>query len=52
MGKETVSINVRIDKDLKDRFIKVADANDDTASQLLRKYIKSYLSEHSQGKLL
>ncbi len=43
------SLNTRIDKDLKDRFIKVAKANDETAAQLVRKFVKEYLATHAQG---
>ena len=52
MSKETVNINIRIEKDIKNRFIKVAESNDDTASQLIRKYIKKYLADNAQGKLV
>ena len=52
-GEKMASSNivVRIDNTKKERFLKIAKQNDDTASQLIRKYIDKYLSEHSQGKL-
>ena len=46
------NINVRLDSTIKDRFLKVAKSNDDTAAQLVRKWIKKYLSENAQGKLI
>jgi len=43
-----VNFNMLIDEDLKKRFIKIAKQNDETASQLMRKYIKDYVSKNSQ----
>ena len=49
--KEVVIFNIKIEEDLKNRFLAVAKANDDNGSQLIRKFIKDYLVKHSQTKM-
>ena len=46
-----VTITIRVDKDTRDRFNKVAKIKDSTASQELRKFMKKYLAENSQLEL-
>jgi len=52
---ETV-MNFRVDRDLKNAFDQVAKANDLTASQMLRHYMRNvvaiYMRESAQGDLL
>jgi len=44
MRKENnVIFGVIIDKDLKNEFIKTATKNEETASKLIRKFIKNYV---------
>ena len=44
MRKENnVIFGVIIDKDLKDKFLKIATQNEETASKLIRKFIKNYV---------
>jgi len=44
-------LNVHIEKDLKDRFLKVAKANDSDASKLIRAFIREYLRKNSQTQI-
>jgi len=44
-------LNIHIEKDLKDRFLKVAKANDTDASKLIRAFIREYLRKNSQMKI-
>lgn len=48
---EVVIFNIKIEEDLKNRFLAVAKANDDNGSQLIRKFIKDYLIKNSQTKM-
>ncbi len=50
LDDKKVNFNITIDKNLKDRFVKVAKANETTGSQMIRLWIKKYLSENAQGK--
>jgi len=50
-NENIVNFNVKMDKDIKDRFVEVAKLNDDNASLLIRKFVKKYLSENSQLEL-
>lgn len=46
--EKNTNLILKIDKDIKDRFLKVAKNNEETGSSLIRKFIKEYLKEHSQ----
>ena len=46
-NKDTV-FNIKVESDIKNRFVAVAKENDETASQLIRKFMKEYLIKHSQ----
>ena len=44
MRKENnVIFGVIIDKDLKNKFLRIATENEETASKLIRKFIKNYV---------
>ena len=45
---EQVRANLMVDKALWNRFKAIAKVNDSTATQLLRKFIKEYVSDNSQ----
>ncbi len=50
MNKEnkTVLLNIKIEEDIKKRFIAVAKNNDENCSMLIRKFIKDYLVKNQQ----
>ena len=50
--EKKVMTSFLVEADIKERFARVAKANDSTPSQLLRIYIKDYLSKNAQGKLI
>lgn len=43
-----VLFNIRLDRELKDRFLRVAKENDQDGAKLLRKMIKEYCSSNAQ----
>lgn len=47
----TVQLPIKIDEDLKKAFINACHANDSTASQEIRKFIREYLNKNAQGQL-
>lgn len=49
--KDISNLTIRIETDLKKRFGAVTKANDSDISKELRKFIKEYLSRHSQQKM-
>ena len=49
--KPIIALNIKMEEDLKNRFLAVAKANDDNGSQLIRKFIKDYLIKNSQTKM-
>ena len=48
--KKDVRLNIKIEEDLKKRFIAVAKANDEDCSKLVRRFVKEYLIKNSQTK--
>lgn len=52
MGTNEDVIRARIDPDLKRAFEDVCKANDRTASQVLRDFIRAYVKANGQGDLL
>ena len=44
-------LQVRISKDLRDEFMRQVKSEDDSASRLVRKWIRQYLRSNSQGNL-
>lgn len=49
--EQRINFTIRIEKDLKQRFISVCKANETDASKEMRKFIKDYLSKNSQAKM-
>lgn len=47
-NKKNVMLNVKIEEDIKKRFIAVAKNNDENCSMLIRKFIKDYLVKNQQ----
>ena len=45
------TITIRVDKDLRDKFVKIAKINDSDASKLIRIFMKKYVSDNSQLEL-
>ena len=52
MEQETITVTVRVPGDLKRAFDAAAAANDRTASQLLRDFMREYVRKNAQGDLL
>ena len=50
--EETVNLNLRIPKELRDRFVSICKSKDTTASRELREYIRKYIAKNSQQKLI
>jgi len=49
--QDFVRLNINLPRDLKERFITVAKANETDSSKLMRMWIKDYLSKNSQTKM-
>lgn len=49
--QDFVRLNINMPKDLKERFIAVAKANETDSSKLVRVWIKDYLSKNAQTKM-
>lgn len=49
--KDIVKLNVKIERDLKQRFLKIAKNNDTDGSKLIRKWIRDYLRKNAQQKI-
>jgi len=50
-NEATFKANINIDKDMWERFKRVAKHNDSTASQLVRLFVKDYMSKNSRLEL-
>ncbi len=50
MTKDTKTVNytIRLDKELKDRFVKICKAMDSDSSKEIRKFMKKYIAENNQ----
>ncbi len=48
MQKKMIHKTIRVEKDLWEKFMKIAKYKDSDASKEIRKFIKRYLSENSQ----
>lgn len=46
-----VQLPIKLDSELKDAFISVCNSQDSTASQEIRKFMKSYIKKHGQHDL-
>ena len=51
VSKKDAQLLIKLERDLRDRFVKVAAMNDMTASQLIRHFIRDYLKNNSQLEL-
>lgn len=49
--EQRTNFTIRVEEDLKQRFIAVCKANETDASKEMRKFIKDYLAKHSQTKM-
>jgi len=49
--EQRTNFTIRIEEDLKQRFISVCKVNETDASKEIRKFIKNYLSKNSQSKI-
>jgi antitoxin component of RelBE/YafQ-DinJ toxin-antitoxin module len=49
-NKNKVNFTIRIDKELKDRFVKVCKQNDTDSSKEIRRFVKTFLEQHAQKK--
>lgn len=52
MSDDKVGFSFRVEESLKKSFEKCAIANDRTASQLLRDFMRDYVKKNAQGDLL
>ena len=50
--QDFVKLNINLPRDLKERFIAVAKANETDSSKLIRQFIKDYLAQNSHLELL
>ncbi len=49
--EKRTNFTIRVEEDLKKRFIAVCKVNDTDASKEMRKFMKEFLSKHSQRKM-
>jgi len=49
--EQRTNFTIRVEEDLKQRFISVCKANETDSSKEIRKFIKDYLSKNSQTKM-
>ena len=47
---KTVNLNIRIEKELRDEFKRIAEENAQTPSALIRKWIEEYIKENKKIK--
>lgn len=45
-------LNVKVPEDLKQSFTLAVGAQDQTVSQVIRDFMRKYVAQHGQGKLL
>ena len=43
-----INFNIKVEEDIKNRFVSVCKNQDTSASMEIRKFMKEYLSKHSQ----
>ena len=48
---EKVLMTFQVEKELRERFMKIAEKEDKTASQILREFMRVYVAEHKQPEL-
>ena len=49
--QDSALLQVRISRDLRDEFMRQVKSEDDSASRLVRQWIRQYLKANSQGNL-
>ncbi len=49
--QDSALLQVRISRDLRDEFMRQVKSEDDSASRLVRQWIRKYLKANSQGDL-
>ena len=49
--QDSALLQVRISRDLRDKFMRQVKSEDDSASRLVRQWIRQYLKSSSQGDL-
>src|SRR5690554_3901906 len=52
MVAKDAGLRIRIDRDLRDAFLKVCRAQDKPAAQVIREFMRDYISHASQGEAL
>jgi hypothetical protein len=48
---ETVTVNIRVHRSLRDAFLKCCEQDDNTASRVLRAAMRDYIAAHAQLEL-
>lgn len=51
MGQKTVSMTFMVEPDLRKAFVDLCRADDLSASQVMRSFMREYLAKKSQGRL-
>lgn len=51
MSKEKVTMQIRVEKDLRSAFLACAQGNDRPGSQLLRDFMRDYVKKNRQREL-
>jgi len=49
--KKIINYTIRVEKDLKDRFLQVCKSNDSDSSKEIRKFMKEYLRKNAQTSI-
>lgn len=49
MPEREVAYKVRLDEELRDAFLRVAEANDRTGAQLVRDFMREYIAENKDA---
>lgn len=51
-SEKIVNVNFKVTEELKDAFYAAASSQDQTASQVIRDFMRKYVAQHGQGRLL
>jgi hypothetical protein len=49
MGKKDVAFKIRIQSELRQEFVETCSAQDRSAAQVIREFMRSYISQHYAG---
>lgn len=52
MAESKTNFNVRVDKELKNSFIRAAKKQDIDASKLIRQYMREYIAKHERNTVV